>query len=147
VQEQGQPRRKSQFGAGEAIKSARRGATANVPAATTGLGGYQAACNNSRDINGLDEVFGSSGRMTRKPKIRKAVTARRAKAPIRPLRVKKPDPVATLVVASAQILAVPLDPAWRDGVTRNLQLLFTHAAMVDTFSLPDESEPAPVFRA
>ena len=85
--------------------------------------------------------------MTRKPKIRKAMTARRAKAPIRPLRVKKPDPMATLVVASAQILAVPLDPACRDGVTRNLQLLFTHAAMVDTFSLPDESEPAPVFRA
>ena len=33
------------------------------------------------------------------------------------------------------------------GVARNLQLLFTHAALVDAFSLPDESEPAPVFRA
>jgi hypothetical protein len=98
-------------------------------------------------INGLDEVFGSSDRVTRKPKIRKATTARRAKAPIRPLRVKKPDPMETLVAASAQILAVPLDPASRDGVRRNLQLLFTHAAMVDAFSLPDESEPASVFRA
>ena len=66
---------------------------------------------------------------------------------MRPLRVKKPDPVETLVAASAQTLAVPLDPAWRDGVRGNLQLLFRHAAMVDAFSLPDESEPAPVFRA
>ncbi len=85
--------------------------------------------------------------MKRKSKIRKVLTARRVKAPVRPLRARKPDPIETLVAASAQTLAVPLDPAWHDGVKRNLQLLFTHAALVDAFSLPDESEPAPVFRA
>ena len=98
------------------------------------------------------KVIGNSGRMKRKSKIRKAkirkaMTARRVKAPARPSRARKPDAIETLVAASAQTLALPLDPAWHEGVARNLQLLFTHAALVDAFSLPDESEPAPVFRA
>lgn len=52
-----------------------------------------------------------------------------------------------LVTASAQALELPIDPAWRAGVRRNLQLIFSHAALVDAFSLPDDTEPAPVFRA
>ncbi len=51
------------------------------------------------------------------------------------------------MVAGAQALALPIDPAWRAGVKLNLQLLFRHATLVDEFALPDESEPAPVFRA
>ena len=96
--------------------------------------------------------LGNSGRMKRRSKVRKAkagkaTAGRRVKTPARPQRAEKPDPVAAQVAASAQILAVPLDPAWHDGVRRNLQLLFTLAALVDAFSLSDESEPAPVFRA
>jgi hypothetical protein len=96
--------------------------------------------------------LGNSGRMKRrskigKAKVRKATTARGARVRARPLRAEKPDPIATLAASSAQILAIPLDPAWHDGVRRNLHLLFTHAALFDAFSLPDESEPAPVFRA
>jgi hypothetical protein len=63
------------------------------------------------------------------------------------LRAKKPDAIAALVAASAQALALPLEPAWHVGVKFNLQLLLTHAARVDEFLLPDETEPAPVFRA
>ena len=33
------------------------------------------------------------------------------------------------------------------GITFNLQLLFKHATLVDEFPLPDDTEPAPVFRA
>jgi Protein of unknown function (DUF4089) len=44
-------------------------------------------------------------------------------------------------------MALPVDPAWRADVKLNLQLLFKHAALVEAFSLPDEVEPAPVFRA
>jgi hypothetical protein len=40
-----------------------------------------------------------------------------------------------------------MDPAWRAGVKLNLHLILTHAASVDQFSLPDDVEPAPVFRA
>jgi len=85
--------------------------------------------------------------MTRKSVNRKGKSARRARAPTRPLRAKKPDAVEMLVSAGAQALALPIDPAWAAGIRFNLQLLFRHAALVDEFSLPDESEPAPVFRA
>lgn len=54
--------------------------------------------------------------------------------------------MVVLIAASAQALALPLDPAWH-AVKLNLQLLFKHAALVDEFLLADEIEPAPVFRA
>jgi len=85
--------------------------------------------------------------MTRKSMNRKAKSARRARTPARPLRAKKPDAISTLVAAAGQALALPMDASWHSGVTFNLQLLFKHAALVDEFSLPDDSEPAPVFRA
>lgn len=50
-------------------------------------------------------------------------------------------------MANAQTLALPIDPAWRPAITLNLRLLFKHAMMVDEFSLPNDTEPAPVFRA
>jgi Protein of unknown function (DUF4089) len=52
-----------------------------------------------------------------------------------------------MVAATAQALALPIDKAWRAGVERNLHLILTHAAFVDRFALPDDVEPAPVFRA
>ena len=52
-----------------------------------------------------------------------------------------------LVTANAQALALPIDPAWLPAIKFNLQLLFQHAKIVDEFSLPDDTEPAPVFRA
>jgi hypothetical protein len=85
--------------------------------------------------------------MTRKSNARKPKTARRAGTPGRPFPVRKPDTIAALVAASAQILALSIDPAWDAGVKLNLQVLFRHAALVDAFLLPDEVEPAPVFRA
>lgn len=52
-----------------------------------------------------------------------------------------------LVAAGTQALALPIDAAWHAGVAFNLQLLYRHAALIDAFPLPDETEPAPVFRA
>jgi Protein of unknown function (DUF4089) len=40
-----------------------------------------------------------------------------------------------------------MDQAWKAGVTFNLKLIMRHAALVNEFTLPDEAEPAPVFRA
>jgi hypothetical protein len=85
--------------------------------------------------------------MTRKPISRKAKSARRASPPARPLRSRKPDDVSTLAAAGVKALALPVEAAWHAGITFNLQLLFKHAALIDSFALPDESEPAPVFRA
>jgi hypothetical protein len=75
---------------------------------------------------------------------RTAKTTRKGRAP---QKAKAIDPIAVIVAASAQALALPLDPAWQEAVTFNLQLIFRHAALVDEFPLPDEAEPAPVFHA
>ena len=85
--------------------------------------------------------------MTRKTLSRKMKTARRARPPARPLRSRKPDDIGMLAAACAKALALPIEPAWRAGITFNLQLLFKHAALIDGFALPDDSEPCPVFRA
>jgi hypothetical protein len=60
---------------------------------------------------------------------------------------KRADVIDTLVAASAQALSLRIDPAWRASVKRNLHVILKHAALVDQFSLPDDIEPAPVFRA
>jgi hypothetical protein len=85
--------------------------------------------------------------MSRKPLSRKAKSARRARPPARPLRSRNPDELSTLVAAGVRALALPIEPAWHAGIAFNHQLLFKHAALIDGFALPDESEPAPVFRA
>jgi hypothetical protein len=86
--------------------------------------------------------------MSRKrKKVSSAKPATRSRKRGAPAALKRADAIETLVAASAQALALPIDPAWRTSVKRNLELIFTHAALVDQFSLPDEIEPAPVFRA
>jgi hypothetical protein len=89
--------------------------------------------------------------MTRKSAGRKAKTARNGAPPARPLAAaktaRKTDSVAALVAAGAQELALLIDPAWQTNVKSDLRLLFKHAAFVEALSLPDEIEPAPVFRA
>jgi len=85
--------------------------------------------------------------MTRKPPKRKTKSARQARPPARLSRSRNPDDVSALAAAGVKALALPVEPAWRAGITFNLQLLFKHAALIDGFPLADESEPAPVFRA
>jgi hypothetical protein len=66
-----------------------------------------------------------------------------------------PDPSASLddetagrvVDALAPMLGLPVDPAWRAAVIANLKATANAARLVEDFSLPDELEPAPVFRA
>jgi len=85
--------------------------------------------------------------MPRKLATRKKKTGRKAAAPARRVPPKKPDPFEALAAASEAALGLPVEAAWRAGVRSNLRLLFQHAARIDAFELPDEAEPAPVFRA
>jgi hypothetical protein len=57
------------------------------------------------------------------------------------------DPVAALVAASAPALGLAIEPAWEANVKFNLHLILRHAALVDEFPLPDDTEPAPIFHA
>ncbi len=49
--------------------------------------------------------------------------------------------------ASAELLGITIDPAWRDPVRANLTVSLRMGALVMDFPLPDDAEPAPVFTA
>jgi hypothetical protein len=51
------------------------------------------------------------------------------------------------IAASARVLALPVDPAWFPAVRANLVVTWRLAGVVAEFELPDDAEPAPVFRA
>jgi hypothetical protein len=53
----------------------------------------------------------------------------------------------TLIDAGADVLRLSLDPAWKPAILANLKVTLGHAAAVASFDMPDEAEPAPVFRA
>lgn len=49
--------------------------------------------------------------------------------------------------ANAALLRIPIAPEWRASVRLHLRITRDHAQRVMEFSLPDDAEPAPVFRA
>jgi hypothetical protein len=55
------------------------------------------------------------------------------------------DPEA-YVDAAAALIGLRIDPAHRPGVIVNLERIAQMAALVMEFALPEEAEPAPVFR-
>jgi hypothetical protein len=59
----------------------------------------------------------------------------------------KDEPLDRLIDAGATALGLPIDPAWKPAIKANLEVTLRLAAMVETFELPDEAEPAPVFEA
>jgi Protein of unknown function (DUF4089) len=58
-----------------------------------------------------------------------------------------PDPLDDYIAAVACALALPLEPEWTDAVKANLAVTLKHAASVAEFPLPNEAEPALVFKA
>jgi hypothetical protein len=48
--------------------------------------------------------------------------------------------------AASAAIGLVIDPAFRPGVVQNLELLHRMAAAVMDFPLPEDTEPAPVFR-
>jgi Protein of unknown function (DUF4089) len=49
--------------------------------------------------------------------------------------------------SAAAALGIPVDPAWKPTIRANLDVTFKLAALVDEKGLPDDAEPAPVFKA
>ncbi len=52
-----------------------------------------------------------------------------------------------LIDAGTRLLGIPVDPAWKPTILANLDVTLRLAALVDSFPLPDEADPAPVFQA
>jgi hypothetical protein len=57
------------------------------------------------------------------------------------------DNLDAFIAASARALALPVKPAWYPTICSNLEVTFRLAALVAELQLPDDAEPAPVFRA
>jgi hypothetical protein len=58
-----------------------------------------------------------------------------------------PDPLDDYIDASARLLDLPLEPAWKPAVRAHLEVTLRLGALVGDVDLPDEAEPAPVFVA
>jgi Protein of unknown function (DUF4089) len=56
-------------------------------------------------------------------------------------------PLDDFITAASAALDLPLDPAWKASVKANLEVTLRHAATVAEFALPDEAEPAPIYKA
>jgi hypothetical protein len=57
------------------------------------------------------------------------------------------DELDHMIDSAAALLALPLDPDWKGAVRANLETNLKLAKLVDEFPLPDEAEPAGIFRA
>jgi hypothetical protein len=58
-----------------------------------------------------------------------------------------PSDLDEFIAASARVLALPADPAWYPAIRFNLEVTFRLASLVADHPLPEDAEPAPVFRA
>jgi hypothetical protein len=57
------------------------------------------------------------------------------------------DSLDDFITAAADALALPVDPAWRPAVRTHLEITLSLGKSIEEFDLPDDAEPAPVFRA
>ena len=57
------------------------------------------------------------------------------------------DALDDFIAAAARALDIPIEPEWMPAVKANLDVTLKHAAAVAEFELPDDAEPAPVFKA
>ena len=57
------------------------------------------------------------------------------------------DSLDGYIDAAAQALGIPVEPEWKPAIKANMQVTLRLAALVETFALPDEAEPVPVFEA
>ena len=57
------------------------------------------------------------------------------------------EPLDDYIDAVSKALALPVEEAWRPAIRANLDVSLRLGRMVDEFTLPDETEPAPIFTA
>ena len=72
----------------------------------------------------------------------------------RPKRKPKPrarktaisHPLDAALEASASMHGLTIDARWKPAIREHLTVILRHAARVQEFKLPDDAEPAPVFK-
>ncbi len=61
--------------------------------------------------------------------------------------MSNPSDLDAYIDAAAAALAIPVDPEWKSEIRANLATTLGLAALVGEMELPDDAEPAPVFKA
>jgi hypothetical protein len=86
--------------------------------------------------------------MTRRPRKAKVVrkVSRKSRKAAKPAKPKR-DPLDDFIAAGARTLDLEIDKAWMPAVRGHLQVTLRLGALVAAFALPDDAEPAPVFKA
>ena len=59
----------------------------------------------------------------------------------------EPPDLDAYIDAATQALGIPVQPEWKGEIRANLDVTFKFAALVAEKELPDDAEPAPVFKA
>jgi hypothetical protein len=88
--------------------------------------------------------------MTKKPKKKMARAARKAIVKAKPkakAKAAKPHPLDGYILGAARALELKIDPAWMPSVRANLDVTLKMGALVASFPLDDEAEPAPIYGA
>ena len=57
------------------------------------------------------------------------------------------EPLDDFIAAAAAALDLPLEVEWQGAIKANLEVTLKHANFVADFALPDEAEPAPIYKA
>lgn len=57
------------------------------------------------------------------------------------------DSLDDLIASATAALNLPVQAEWIPAVKSNLEVTLKHAALVESFPLPDAAEPAPVYKA
>ncbi len=87
--------------------------------------------------------------MTRRPgkKVaRKAIRKTRAERSSA-ARKSSPDKLDAFIDAGVRALDLKIDKSWLPAIGTHLKVTLAHGARVAAFALPDDTEPAPVFKA
>jgi hypothetical protein len=58
-----------------------------------------------------------------------------------------PGDLEALIAAVPWLLGIGIRPEWQAAVWQHLAISLDHTSNVTEFPLPDEAEPAPVFKA
>jgi hypothetical protein len=56
------------------------------------------------------------------------------------------EPLDALIDSGASLLGLPVERAWKPAIRANLEVTLRLASLFDGFEVPDELEPAPVYR-
>ena len=78
---------------------------------------------------------------------RKAKVLRKVRKAATPAKHPQHDPLDDFIIAGARALDLKIDRAWMPTVRGNLAVTLRLAGLVSAFTLPDDAEPAPVFKA